>query len=184
MSVLFSKNPGEGKPSSIISENIDVSLKGSHISNGYSESKHSGYTTEASKTPSNWTDQMAGVSYPPNDLFQNIKTDKYPTQESLNSECDPKMDLTNTHKGLTTVTSNGTENHNNSENKTILRSSSTYVHVGSDTSAGKSLNLMEFPSTLTDEVSGKGSNVTNKVVSSSQGSSIQVIKPSVSRQVR
>lgn len=186
---VHNKNPGEEKPASVCSENIDVSLKTGHTSNGFIDSKHSNNGTETSKTPPSWVDQMAGVSYPPNDLFQHIKSDKYPTQESINGNCDSKThrslgQQSPGHKSPTNVTSNRTEDHNSTENRTVLRSSSTFVHVGSesDMSAGKSLNLMEFPSAHSHELSGSGSNVTNKVVNSSDGSSIQVIKNSVQRQ--
>ncbi|CAC5363024.1 unnamed protein product [Mytilus coruscus] len=179
------KNPGEVKQQTVESENIDVSLKSDHSSNGIPDP----CITEQDKTHNykkvtrtlSWTDQMSGVTYPPSDMFQHMKMDKYPTQESISS--DIKSELSDSQKKTTSIASNGIENPVHKDHRAMLRSSSTIVHVGSDSNS-KSLNLMEFPSEHLDDSSKTGSSSHSKVVSasSSQSSSFQVIKPGMSRQ--
>ncbi|CAC5363023.1 unnamed protein product [Mytilus coruscus] len=178
-------NPGEVKQQTVESENIDVSLKSDHSSNGIPDP----CITEQDKTHNykkvtrtlSWTDQMSGVTYPPSDMFQHMKMDKYPTQESISS--DIKSELSDSQKKTTSIASNGIENPVHKDHRAMLRSSSTIVHVGSDSNS-KSLNLMEFPSEHLDDSSKTGSSSHSKVVSasSSQSSSFQVIKPGMSRQ--
>ena len=136
-------------------------------------------TIDVSKSMS-WTDQMTGVAYPPNDIFQCVKTDKYPTQESISLNNDDKTNNDNSQQKP--VITNG--NPFNKDYGGVIRSTSTVVHVGSDSNS-KSLNLIEFPSENSDSSSHNGSASNTKVVtaSSSQSSSIQIIKPSLSRQV-
>lgn len=171
--------PGEIQSQTIKSENIDVSLHSVQISNGIHDSitqnKNQEITNDAS-----WTEQMSGVAYPPNDIFKTIKTDKYPTQESisLNSANDLNQELAKLPKHQMGMTLNG---NGNLHTKTVVRSTSTVVHVGSDSNS-KSLNLMEFPSEKSDQSAEKTSNFKVVTASSSQSSSIQILKPSMSRQ--
>ncbi|XP_063444601.1 uncharacterized protein LOC134725041 isoform X2 [Mytilus trossulus] len=179
------KNPGEVKLQTVESENIDVSLKSDYSSNGIpdpcikEQSKTNNYK-EVIRTLS-WTDQMSGATYPPCDMVQHSKMDKYPTQESISS--DIKLELSDSQKRPISIVSNGIENPVHKDHRAMLRSSSTIVHVGSDSNS-KSLNLMEFPSEHSDDSTKTGSSSHSKVVSasSSQSSSFQVIKPGLSRQ--
>lgn len=181
------QNPGEIKQQTVESENIDVSLKSDYSSNGIpdpcitEQSKTNNYK-EVTRTLS-WTDQISGATYPPCDMYQHSKMDKYPTQESISS--DIKLELSDSQKRPISIVSNGIENPVHKDHRAMLRSSSTIVHVGSDSNS-KSLNLMEFPSEHLDDSTKTASSSHSKVVSasSSQSSSFQVIKPSLSRQVR
>ncbi|XP_071132556.1 TNFAIP3-interacting protein 1-like isoform X1 [Mytilus edulis] len=179
------KNPGEIKQQTVESENIDVSLKSNYSSNGIPDP----CITEQSKTNNykqvtrtlSWTDQISGATYPPCDMYQPSKMDKYPTQESISS--DIKLELSDSQKRPISIVSNGIENPVHKDHRAMLRSSSTIVHVGSDSNS-KSLNLMEFPSEHLDDSTKTASSSHSKVVSasSSQSSSFQVIKPGLSRQ--
>lgn len=182
---------GEIKQTVSTSENIDVSLTNGQSLNGISDptmaNKTKDLNIEMTKNAPchSWTEQMSGVSYPPDDVFRNVKTDKYPTQESisLSSASDLKQ-KTPSQKQAMSVISNGIDNQHSKDFRSVVRSTSTVVHVGSDTSS-KSLNLMEFPSENMNESANKNTTSDFKVVtpSSSQSSSFQVLKPSMSRQV-
>lgn len=184
------KKHGEIKQTVSVSENIDVSLTNGQSLNGISDpstaNKSRDLIIEMTKNTQchSWTEQMSGVSYPPDDVFRNVKTDKYPTQESINfnSASDLKQ-KTPSQKQAMSVISNGIDNQDSKDFRSVVRSTSTIVHVGSDTNS-KSLNLMEFPSENMDESANKNTTSDFKVVtpSSSQSSSFQVLKPSMSRQ--